>query len=111
MPQETETPVLSRTSRVGVLIAATLSLAIPVRAQINETLQRELVDMLRTDQSGRVTIQAAQEKHGFDSPEVKALWEAQYAVDRRNVERLKEIIAPGGHPNSPICGHLKFPHP
>lgn len=106
MPQETETHVLSRISRVGILIAATLLLAeaIPVRAQINETLQRELVDMLRTDQSGRETIQAAQEKHGFDSPEVKALWEAQYAVDRRNVERLKEIIAIHGWPGRSLVG-------
>ena len=24
---------------------------------------------------------------------------------------LKRCMTPDGHPNSPICGHLKFPHP
>lgn len=75
-----------------------------MHAQIDEALQRELVDMLRTDQSGRVTIQAAQTEHGFDSAEVKALWEAQYEVDRRNLQRLKEIVAAHGWPGRSLVG-------
>jgi hypothetical protein len=60
--------------------------------------------MLRTDQSGRMAIQAAQKEHGFDSAEVQALWETQNDVDRRNVQRLKEIVAVHGWPGRSLVG-------
>ena len=34
---------------------------------------------------------------------------AEFQQDR--LLSLLDSIEPGGHPNSPICGHLKFPHP
>ena len=27
------------------------------------------------------------------------------------VQALQHLLTPGGHPNSPTHGHLKFPHP
>ena len=38
-------------------------------------------------------------------------------ITRTGVERLHKAkwwlfrVGPGGHPNSPTCGHPKFPHP
>ncbi len=30
---------------------------------------------------------------------------------RTHRHRYFGVLAPDGHPNSPTCGHLKFPHP
>lgn len=71
---------------------------------VDVALQRELLDMLRTDQSGRTAIRAAQKEHGVDSPQVKALWEAQQEVDRRNLQRLEDIVAACGWPGRSLVG-------
>lgn len=37
-----------------------------------------------------------------------------FAIDMTKAnakEMYASILSPGGHPNSPTCGHLKIPHP
>jgi hypothetical protein len=29
---------------------------------------------------------------------------------RRRVQLVRDLMSPGGHPNSPTCGHPKLPH-
>lgn len=86
---------------VGIVLMAIVNV---VTAQTNESLRNELLRMREADQTGREKIQAAGREHGFDSPEVEALWEIQREVDIKNLERLEEIIAKYGWPGQSLVG-------
>jgi Family of unknown function (DUF6624) len=97
---------MHRTKSIPFAVAAAvLVVATSVAsAQIDESLQTELLKMLDTDQAGRAKILAAGHEYGFDSPEVDALSKTQGKVDERNVRRLKELIAAHGWPGESLVG-------
>ena len=96
---------MGRKSLICFVEAAVLAVATNFgSAQVNESLQSELLQMLETDQAGRARIRAAGDEHGFDSPDVEALWETQRKLDEQNVHRLKELIAAHGWPGESLVG-------
>ncbi len=67
-------------------------------------IRREIREMRHIDQKlRRESIQLSKEK-GSDSPEVKAMWKKIAAVDHKNTERMKEIIAEIGWPKTSEVG-------
>jgi hypothetical protein len=60
--------------------------------------------MLQTDQAGRTQIEEAGKEHGFDSVEVRVLWEEQSKIDKRNLQRLEEIVSARGWPGRSVVG-------
>jgi hypothetical protein len=87
-----------------VLTVVALAFTYGALAQINEPLKNELLQMREADQSGRMKIQEAGREHGFDSPEVEALWEAQHKVDETNLGQLEEIVDTYGWPGEGLVG-------
>lgn len=63
-----------------------------------ESVRAELEAMLETDQGHRRELIELERKHGRNSPEVKAVWKKQSAIDAQNIRRLEEIIAQHGWP-------------
>ncbi len=62
------------------------------------SLQAELEEMGETDQAQRRLMTDVGNKHGQNSPEMRALWKIQSEVDAKNIKRLEEIIAEHGWP-------------
>lgn len=90
-------------------IAASLAIVLvvqttPARGQTNVELRDELVALRESDQSGRMRIQEAIQRHGHDSPEVRALWAEQSRTDAENLVRLREIISEHGWPGQSLVG-------
>ncbi len=69
-----------------------------------EALTAELIRMLDADQTGRAKITEAGGVHGFESPQVKALWDEQSKRDAENLSRLEEIVKQHGWPGRSLVG-------
>ena len=87
--------------RPAVSLVLLLSLAaIPCFAQTNKALQSELLKMGEEDQKGRASLHEAK----LPPEELKAFWEKQGEIDRRNMKRLEEIIEGHGWPGKSLVG-------
>ena len=73
-------------------------------AQTNIALRDELLTLRELDQSGRMLIGEARRQHGHNSPEMRAVWDAQSQIDAKNLIRLKEIISEFGWPGQSLVG-------
>lgn len=82
----------------------TLGVIDSVQGQANEALRAELERMYESDQAGRLKMQQIGEEYGFDSDEMKALWEEQTKIDVRNMSRVEEMVQAYGWPVRSLVG-------
>ncbi len=69
--------------------------------------ETQIIGILGEADAG-LKVQDICRKHGI-SPATFHRWKSKYGgMDASELRRVKEL--PGGHPNSPTCGHLKIPH-
>lgn len=76
-------------------------------AQVNQSLRRELLKMLKDDQKYRNEINEVEKMSlGPDEMQkrVSALWEKQHKVDKKNIKRLAQIIDKYGWPSRSMVG-------
>lgn len=73
-------------------------------AQTNVALRDELLTLRELDQSGRMLMEETMRQHGHNSPEMRAVWDAQSQIDAKNLIRLKEIISEFGWPGQSLVG-------
>lgn len=104
MPTSKVVPMSAKKLSAFVMTVVAVAFTNGTVAQINEPLKNELLQMRETDQAGRMKIQEARREHGFDSPEVEALWEAQQKIDETNLRQLEEIVATYGWPGESLVG-------
>ena len=98
------------------LLIYTLGFALSALAQENPTpapgaettvdkaLQTELLAILEEDQQGRQQIDAVTKKHGFNSPEVRALWKSIAEKDAVNLAKIKAILDTRGWVGPEVVG-------
>lgn len=80
-------------------------MALTGNAKDREHFRAELEAMFEADQRGRQEAHRAMIEHGHASPEVRAVWEKQSAVDQAHCARLVDIIDAIGWPMSSEFGH------
>ena len=85
---------------VGWLLA--LAQAVPVASVADA--RAELERMLETDQQYRNELSELSQEKGADHPEVKALWDKQLELDKRNLHVLERIIAVHGWSDARVFG-------
>ena len=90
-------------SALALVVALVVQTA-PVMGQTNVELREELLALRESDQSGRMVIQDVMRRHGFDSPEVQALWQEQSRADTANLARLREMVSEHGWPGKSLVG-------
>ena len=90
-------------SALALVVALVVQTA-PVMGQTNVELREELLALRESDQSGRMVIQDVMRRHGFDSPEVQALWQEQSRADAANLARLREMVSEHGWPGKSLVG-------
>lgn len=64
----------------------------PVSIDGNAPLRDELLAILKDDQEGRSQIDAVGKAHGFNSPEMHALWASMAAKDAANLVKVRAIL-------------------
>jgi len=69
-----------------------------------DSVRAELEAIFEADQKGRLSIEAAQNRHGLSSPEVADLWKTQHSNDEKNRKRLIEIVDQSGWPKQSLVG-------
>jgi hypothetical protein len=67
-------------------------------------LKAELEAMFESDQFQRLKMDEIGKRYGYDSAEMKAVWEKQRLIDEANIARLVEIIAAHGWPGRTLVG-------
>jgi hypothetical protein len=66
----------------------------------------ELDSILVVDQKYRLKMQEVQQEHGWNSPEMGALWKKQSRIDSSNLKRILEIIDQvEGYPGKSLVGN------
>ena len=85
-------------------LAALFFGAIMSAAEINQALQRQLIDMGHKDQAIREKIVPVMSAKGLESDEFKRLAKEMAAIDSENMSALKTIIKDRGWPGSNIVG-------
>jgi len=87
-----------------LLLSALFILPFSSYGQASATeLQQELLEMGETDQR-RGDIRQVEEEFGYGSPEYLEAWDQQNAIDRKNQERLAEIVEQWGWPKVGVLG-------
>lgn len=67
-----------------------------IEKDYDKALQAKLLKIFSDDQKGRGQLNQVQEKFGYKSKEVRALWNSIERTDRRNLAQVKEIMAKHG---------------
>ncbi len=77
---------------------------IAYESTINVPLRDELALMFENDQKYRKQMRDVEKEFGWESDEMKELWNKQGEVDSLNMLRLEEIIAVHGYPGKDLVG-------
>ncbi len=72
---------------------------------LNKPLAAELDSIFSDDQDGRQQLDAVQQKYGYDSKEVKALWQSINEKDSVDLVKIKAILDKYGWLGADIVGH------
>lgn len=67
-----------------------------IEKDYDKPLQAKLLKIFSDDQKGRGQLNQVEEKFGYKSKEVRALWRSIERTDKRNLVHVKEIIAKHG---------------
>jgi len=72
---------------------------------LNLALLEEFQAMRITDQKYRNLMNDTIKKYGWDSPQMKALWDLQNPIDEANTARISEIMDEMGYPGKSVVGN------
>ena len=104
MQEDTDLAVLQNNKKFKNLVSTLEAKQAAFEATLNQSLKKELGEIMEKDQRHRKNAREYREKYGQDADEYKELWVKQNELDSLNELRVIEIIDEYGYPGKSLVG-------
>jgi hypothetical protein len=104
LKNDTDLNILHDTKEWTELISKLQKKVDEYESHLNKPLMRELEGINVSDQRYRLMMDSVQKAYGWNSEEMKALWERQNYSDSVNLIRIKQILKQYGYPGKSLVG-------